>query len=141
MVQLAVIVVLVLLYIIRTNSAHASEHIPVPETFPPHPRLFMNQDEIDKLKTWIGTEPWAKDRMADFVRQNLRDAGSEVKRLKGMPEGFICLEIDNPDGGKSYLVSAEKPQHINIAGIEIDSQLALVYMDEEAQVRGLEVVK
>lgn len=74
MIPFAVIAVLILLYVIRTNPAHAVERITVPETFPQHPRLFMNQDEIDRLKAWIESEIWARDRISDFVKQSLQDA-------------------------------------------------------------------
>lgn len=80
---------------------------------------------------------------ADFVAIMKLDTAPdiEVRRLDGMPEGVICLEIDNPHGGKSYLVSAEKSQQISIAGMEIEGQLALIRMNEDDEIIGSEVVK
>ena len=73
-IQLILIAATGLLYMICTNSAHAVERIPVPDSFPPHPRLFMDQSEIDQLRTWADTEPWAKERIAGFISYNLQDA-------------------------------------------------------------------
>ena len=69
------------------------------------------------------------------------EPGLKIKRLDGMPEGVICLEIDGPGDGKSYLVSAEKSQRVSVAGTEIEGQLALIRMGKDGKVVELEVVK
>ncbi len=77
MAQSILIAALGLLYIFCTTSAHAVERISVPDDFPPHPRLFMDQIEIDQLKALAEKEPWAKERIAGFVRSSLQDAGKD----------------------------------------------------------------
>jgi hypothetical protein len=82
---------------------------------------------------------------ADFVAVMTLDSaaipGFELKRLDSMPEGVIGLEIDSPDGGRDYLVSAEKSQKISIAGTEIEGQLALVRVDEDGMIADMEIVR
>ena len=43
--------------------------IPVPETFPPHPRLYLNPTEIDALKANVTTHAW----LGEFVEGFLAD--------------------------------------------------------------------
>ena len=69
--------VLFLLY--GVTASYAVERIAVPDTFPPHPRLFMNREEIDRLRTWAMREEWAKRRVEGFIRYNLQDAAKEYK--------------------------------------------------------------
>ncbi len=72
--QCILILILSLLYCGYTTSVDAVERIEVPDTFPPHPRLFMDQGEIDQLKAWAATETWAKKRIDGFISYNLQDA-------------------------------------------------------------------
>jgi hypothetical protein len=81
---------------------------------------------------------------ADFVTVMTLDSAASVfnvKRLDDMPEGVIGLEIDNLDGGKDYLMSAEKSQRISIAGTEIEGQLALISLGEDGTTTDVEIVK
>ena len=73
---------LALVCVICATSAHAVERIPVPENFPPHPRLFMNQSEIDQLKAWAEMEQWAKDRIEGFIKYNLQDTEKDYTPAK-----------------------------------------------------------
>ena len=77
MIQCTLIFTLAFLYFGLTGFTHAAERIEVPETFPPHPRLFMDQSEIDQLKEWAETESWAKERIEGFIGYNLQDASKE----------------------------------------------------------------
>ena len=79
MFQFILVVILVLLCVGWTDSAHAVERIEVPDEFPPHPRLFMNQEEIDALKKWAETEEWAKERIEGFIGYNLQDAEKDYE--------------------------------------------------------------
>jgi hypothetical protein len=69
----------VLLFLYDATTSHAIERIAIPNAFPPHPRLFMNQEEIDRLRTWADTEEWARRRIEGFIRYNLQDAAKEYK--------------------------------------------------------------
>ena len=42
---------------------------------------------------------------------------------------------------KSYLINAEKPQHIEFAGAKIDGQLALICVDRNGQIKIIEVAR
>ena len=78
---------------------------------------------------------------ADFIVVMTLDSGSSVKKLDGMPEGVIGLEIDRPNGGKDYLVSMEHSQKVSIAGTEVEGQLALVCVNQSGEITDLEVVR
>ncbi len=69
----------VLLFLHDATASHAIERISIPNAFPPHPRLFMNQEEIDRLRAWTDTEEWARRRIEGFIRYNLQDAAKEYK--------------------------------------------------------------
>lgn len=69
----------VLFFLHDATASHAIERIAIPNTFPPHPRLFMNREEIEQLKAWADTEEWAKRRIEGFIRYNLQDAAKEYK--------------------------------------------------------------
>ena len=79
MFQYALILVPAFLYFVCAGSAYSIERIPVPESFPLHPRLFMDQSEIDQLKLWAEAEPWARERIAGFVKYNLQDADKDYE--------------------------------------------------------------
>ena len=50
------------------------DRVEAPETFPPHPRLFMNQQEIDELKEWIDSDPALREYVDEFVESMLTQA-------------------------------------------------------------------
>jgi len=81
MIQCTLILILVLLCLGLSNYAYA-ERIPVPEIFPPHPRLLMDQSEIDQLKAWAETEQWAKERIEGFIKYNLQDTEKDYTPAK-----------------------------------------------------------
>ena len=77
-----VISILVVVCVLTAGGAvgEGVERIAVPETFPPHPRLFMDQGEIDTLKAWADREPWLREYIDEFVadvtqRASKRDRG------------------------------------------------------------------
>jgi len=115
--QYALIVVLGLLYSICATSAHAVERIPVPERFPPHPRLFMDQGEIDQLKAWAETETWAKKRIADFVSYNIKDTEKDYT-----PDRSNNSNIARKAQylGFAYALSGEKKLAQKVAEILLD---------------------
>ena len=47
--------------------------IDVPETFPPHPRLFINQKEIDALKAWAKRDKVVGDYVERFITRSLAE--------------------------------------------------------------------
>ncbi len=51
-------------------------HIDVPETFPDHPRLFINQQEIDALKEWAQRDPVVGEYMEKFIAGSLAGVDS-----------------------------------------------------------------
>ena len=69
----------ILLGISALPVAIGAERIPIPETFPPHPRLFMSREEIDRLKARAAQEGWLRRRIEEFIRYNLQDAAKEYK--------------------------------------------------------------
>jgi len=56
------------------GTLRAVDHIDVPETFPPHPRLFLDQQEIDDLKAWAAREAWLGEYIDQFVADSLTQA-------------------------------------------------------------------
>ena len=50
------------------------DRVEAPETFPPHPRLFLNQSEIDELKAWIERDPELKTYVDEFIASMLAQA-------------------------------------------------------------------
>lgn len=60
-------------------AAIGTERIPIPDTLPPHPRLFMSREEIDRLKARAAEEEWLRRRIEGFIRYNLQDAAKEYK--------------------------------------------------------------
>jgi hypothetical protein len=63
------------------------ERIEPPTEFPPHPRLFLNQEEIDELKAWADRDAKVGEYVDSFVAQMLKLA-DEVKACadgKGAP--------------------------------------------------------
>jgi hypothetical protein len=101
MLQLFFIFFLSSICFILANSSCAVEQIPVPETFPPHPRLFMDQDEIDGLKRWAETEEWAERRIRDFISYNLQDAHKSYQ-----PDGAASRENSNIANKARYMAFA-----------------------------------
>ncbi|HDZ21894.1 MAG TPA: hypothetical protein ENH78_11440, partial [Phycisphaerae bacterium] len=47
--------------------------IDVPETFPPHPRLFINQKEIDALKAWAKRDKVVGEYVDAFITRSLAE--------------------------------------------------------------------
>ncbi len=66
---------------------------------------------------------------------------SKVRRMDGMPEGVIALEIDGIRSGKDYLVSAETSRKISVAGTEIEGQLTLVRVGEDGRIADVEIIR
>jgi len=81
-------------------------YIPVPETFPPHPRLFLNQRGIDELKAWADREPWLRAYVDKFVADMLEAA-------------------ENPE-----LPDANKGRNVGLARKANEFALAYVLSDE-----------
>jgi len=78
------------------SSVRDASHIPVPHRFPPHPRLFVNQREIEDLKTWAGRESWLGSYIDNFVTK--------------------CTgEIDQADRLTTNPQRAERAHHLAIA--------------------------
>lgn len=75
--QFLLFTVSIFLSLTWTAASHATERIEIPDEFPPHPRLFMNQDEIDQLKEQAQAEEWLQKRIEGFISYNLRDADKD----------------------------------------------------------------
>ena len=67
-------IILTVCLLATAGTPHAIDHIAVPEAFPPHPRLFLNQQEIDDLRAWAEREDWLGEYIDEFVAQCLIDA-------------------------------------------------------------------
>jgi len=92
------------------------ERIALPKTFPPHPRLFMNQKEIDALKAWADDEPWLRRYVDAFVRKCLRDARREWR--PGRDEGSnLALAEKAHHFALAYVLSGERKLAEAAAGI------------------------
>ena len=101
MFQFMLMLVLVFLFFNCTTSVPGFEQIEIPDAFPPHPRLFMDQSEIDQLKAWAETEPWAKERVEGFIKYNLQDASEDFA-----PGGPASRSNSNVAGKTRYLAFA-----------------------------------
>jgi len=68
---LYLVVVLAVCLLATAGTYRATDRIDVPETFPAHPRLFLNQQEIDDLKAWAAREAWLGEYIDQFVAESL----------------------------------------------------------------------
>ncbi len=71
---LLALVVIVAVFMLASSVSYATDRIEVPETFPDHPRLFLNQKEIDDLKAFAARESWLGDYVDELVAKSVEDA-------------------------------------------------------------------
>lgn len=88
----------------------ASPRIEVPQHLPPHPRVFLNQQEIDRLKEWIAREPWLRDYVDKFLvaaRANLANIPVPLPTVKDRENAAIAITAH--EYAIAYVLSGERP--------------------------------
>ena len=68
----------------KQTSQVRAERIYVPDPLPAHPRLFLNQSDIDRLKAWIAREGWLSDYVDSFIaktRKRIHDVPKISKEV------------------------------------------------------------
>jgi len=67
----------------RERSApNREERIDVPDPLPAHPRLFLNQKDIERLKAWIARESWLSEYVDAFIAKTRKRVGDVPKISK-----------------------------------------------------------
>jgi len=84
------------------------ERIDVPETFPPHPRLFLNQQEIAELKAWAKEEPWLGEYVEGLVRRCLEDVEGGFRPPEGEEPGQVKQAERASDLALAYVLSDDR---------------------------------
>ena len=88
----------------------AAARIEVPQQLPPHPRLFLNQQEIERLKQWIAGEPWLREYVDKFLvatRVKLADIPSPLPTIKDRENAPIAIFAH--ECALAYVLSGERP--------------------------------
>jgi len=98
------------------TTAHAQLkdfRVEVPAELPEHPRLFLNNQEIDELKAWIEREPWLKKFVDDFLtrtRERLDDVPlppTEGNSERGGRNRHISTQAN--EFALAYVLTDERP--------------------------------
>ncbi len=87
----------------RENSSEQTarvraERIDVPDPLPAHPRLFLNTDDITRLKAWIARESWLSEYVDSFVAKTR-------KRIDDVPK--ISKEVINRENRDVSMLANE----------------------------------
>jgi hypothetical protein len=72
----SVLFFIVSLCLLLSVAEAKSPRVEIPEQLPPHPRLFVNQQEIRRLKDWAAREPWFAaylDQMVERLKKTAAD--------------------------------------------------------------------
>ena len=78
-----------------------------PETFPDHPRLFLNQPEIDELKAAIAADPAFK-ALVDEKLDELREAAEDPQLPSESIGGNLEIANQAASFGVAYVITGER---------------------------------